>query len=77
MKIIFQGQEAIIRKENFYCKAGPYEHKLRIGWVLEVNGEIVLGQRLKANGSFGAERFDYPEYRTRRSLLEDVKYYDK
>lgn len=77
MEITFQGKSAIIRKERFYCKSGAYEHKSKTGWVVEVEGRIVLGGRLQTNNTcHGAARTEYPEYKTRKSLLEDVEYYN-
>ena len=74
MKVEYKGQEATIRKEEFYCKAGAYEHRKRIGWVVEVDGKIVLGDRKYAsNRCAGADRHDYPEFRTRKEALWAVE----
>jgi hypothetical protein len=74
MKVIFQGEEGTVRKERFCCKAGAYDHKTRIGWVVDLDGEIVFGGDLIANNAcHGANRHDYPEYKTRNRLLEDLK----
>jgi hypothetical protein len=72
MEIVFKGKKAIVQKENFYCKAGAYEHKMRVGWAVMIDGEVVLGFRNQSNG-WGAERYEYPQYKTRKSLLEDVE----
>ena len=78
MKVTFRGGKAVIEKENFYCKAGAYDHKSRSGWVLKVDGEIVLGNKLVANNTcLGAARSDFPEYRTRKSLLQDIEYFNE
>ena len=76
MEIIYRGNIVEVKKENFYCKAGAYEHKSRKGWALvDSNGKIVLGHRLDHRGH-GSERYDYPEFTTRKSLLEAVEYYN-
>lgn len=62
----------IVRKENFYCKAGAYDHKMRVGWVLEIDGEVVLGGSKDSEG-YGAYRYDYPEHKTRKSLLAEIE----
>jgi len=76
MKIIFEGKKAIIEKQRFYCKAGAYDHKTRVGWVLKIRGEIVMGDVLRSNTAYGAARHEYPEYKTLKRLLEDVEYYN-
>ncbi len=73
MIINYLGQRAEIKKQDFYCKAGAYEHKSRIGWVLVVNDKIVAGDRkIPTNFCDGASRYDWPEYKTRKALLEDI-----
>ena len=74
MKVQYKGQKGIVRKEEFYCKAGAYTHKERTGWVLEIDGKIVLGNRLYAsNRCAGADRHDYPEFQTRKHLLWTIE----
>jgi len=77
MIVQFKGQEAVIEKHDFYCKAGAYEHKYRTGWVLTIDGEIELGWRTSSsNICAGADGHWFPEYKTRKSLLEDIKFFN-
>lgn len=76
MNIIFKGKEAVVRKENFYCKAGAYDHKWRSGWAIFSGEDMVVGG-IDCRTNLGAERYDYPIYTTRKSILAELDYYDK
>jgi hypothetical protein len=78
MNIMYKGKPGTIIKQRFYCKAGAYEHKWRMGWVLVVDGNPVLGNRVSpTNVCDGSSRFDYPEYKTRKALLQDIEYLEQ
>lgn len=73
MRIKYKGVDAEIEKKDFYCKAGAYRHKYRTGWVLVINGVAVLGDSIAPKSScYGAARHDFPEFSTRKELIECV-----
>lgn len=74
MKVEFKGKEATIEKRDLYCKAGAYEHKYRKGWVLVVDGDVVLGGKVyPRNICDGAAAHEYPAFSTRKDLVERVR----
>ena len=70
MNIIYNGSPATVEKREFYCKAGAYAHRSRVGWAVFQCGRCVLGgTHSDTRGADRNERVDFP---TRKGLLEYI-----
>lgn len=73
MIIEAHGKTFKVSKEQFYCKAGPYEHKYRTGWVAEdLSSGRIYGDYI-APSPHGAEGYEWPEFKTRKELVEAIE----